>query len=214
MLEGLSAAERERLLASLRRWRRCSTGAIGRERARQQCRRRPSRSVHRRRAISAGWSSATGSSTPKSMDGTRTSSGWWPGSWASSPPPSPGRGARVDRDRGRTPGRLRVPDAGRRSDRPAAAAAGRALGPGSRAGLAAGGHLHPGRAPGGLPPLTLWTNDVLDAARRLYERAGFRLVKTDRHRSFGTTLTGQTWNLALARTGSAPAGRRGSSSRG
>jgi GNAT superfamily N-acetyltransferase len=66
----------------------------------------------------------------------------------------------------------------------------------------------------GCHTLTLWTNDVLDAARRLYERAGFRLVKTDRHRSFGARLTGQTWDLALARTGSAPAARRGSSTRG
>jgi GNAT superfamily N-acetyltransferase len=66
----------------------------------------------------------------------------------------------------------------------------------------------------GCHTLTLWTNDVLDAARRLYERAGFRLVKTDRHRSFGKTLTGQTWDLSLARTGSAPGGRRGSSTPG
>jgi DNA-binding MarR family transcriptional regulator/GNAT superfamily N-acetyltransferase len=65
----------------------------------------------------------------------------------------------------------------------------------------------------GCQTLTLWTNDVLTAARRLYERAGFHLVKTERQRNFGKLLTSQTWELALARTGSAPAARRGSSSR-
>jgi DNA-binding MarR family transcriptional regulator/GNAT superfamily N-acetyltransferase len=65
---------------------------------------------------------------------------------------------------------------------------------------------------GGCHTLTLWTNDVLTAARRLYQRAGFRLVESRRFRGFGRTLTSQTWNLDLARTGSAPAARRGSSS--
>ena len=51
----------------------------------------------------------------------------------------------------------------------------------------------------GYRTLTLWTNSVLDAARRLYQQAGFRVVGTERHRSFGHDLTSETWELALER---------------
>lgn len=49
----------------------------------------------------------------------------------------------------------------------------------------------------GYRTLMLWTNDVLDAARSLYEARGFRLGKQERHRSFGKALVGQVWELAL-----------------
>jgi DNA-binding MarR family transcriptional regulator/N-acetylglutamate synthase-like GNAT family acetyltransferase len=45
--------------------------------------------------------------------------------------------------------------------------------------------------------VVLWTNDVLNSARRIYEAEGFRLVEEERHRSFGHDLVGQFWEVDL-----------------
>jgi DNA-binding MarR family transcriptional regulator/GNAT superfamily N-acetyltransferase len=49
----------------------------------------------------------------------------------------------------------------------------------------------------GYKTLTLWTNDILTAARHIYQAAGFKLIEEEPHHSFGKDLVGQTWNLDL-----------------
>jgi DNA-binding MarR family transcriptional regulator/N-acetylglutamate synthase-like GNAT family acetyltransferase len=45
--------------------------------------------------------------------------------------------------------------------------------------------------------LVLWTNDVLTAARRIYQRAGFTLMSEAPHHAFGHDLVEQTWSRSL-----------------
>lgn len=46
--------------------------------------------------------------------------------------------------------------------------------------------------------ITLWTNSILDAARHLYEEAGYRMVERSApERRFGKDLVFETWELTL-----------------
>jgi DNA-binding MarR family transcriptional regulator/GNAT superfamily N-acetyltransferase len=49
----------------------------------------------------------------------------------------------------------------------------------------------------GYRKITLWTQSILDAARGIYRKNGFRVVKRERHQSFGHKLVGETWELSL-----------------
>jgi DNA-binding MarR family transcriptional regulator/GNAT superfamily N-acetyltransferase len=49
----------------------------------------------------------------------------------------------------------------------------------------------------GYRKIVLWTNSVLVAARHIYQKAGFGLVHSEPHHSFGHVLIGETWELKL-----------------
>ena len=49
----------------------------------------------------------------------------------------------------------------------------------------------------GYKKITLWTHSVLTAARHIYQKAGFRLMRTERHRSWGRPVVSEHWDLEL-----------------
>jgi len=49
----------------------------------------------------------------------------------------------------------------------------------------------------GYRKIVLWTNSVLDSARRIYEAKGFHLTRAERHHSFGKNLIVQYWERSL-----------------
>jgi len=49
----------------------------------------------------------------------------------------------------------------------------------------------------GYHSVTLWTHQVLTAARHVYERAGFRLTSSEARRNFGQDVVSEHWDLLL-----------------
>ena len=49
----------------------------------------------------------------------------------------------------------------------------------------------------GYKKMRLWTNSCLEAARAIYAKRGFRLVKSEPYHGFGHDLVGETWELRL-----------------
>jgi GNAT superfamily N-acetyltransferase len=49
----------------------------------------------------------------------------------------------------------------------------------------------------GYERVRLWTNGNLAAARHLYRKAGFQMLESEPHHSFGHDLVSETWELTL-----------------
>ncbi len=49
----------------------------------------------------------------------------------------------------------------------------------------------------GYKKIALWTHSVLTAARHIYEKAGFKLMRTERHKSWGQPVVSEHWDLEL-----------------
>jgi DNA-binding MarR family transcriptional regulator/N-acetylglutamate synthase-like GNAT family acetyltransferase len=49
----------------------------------------------------------------------------------------------------------------------------------------------------GYNKITLWTHSVLTAARHIYQKAGFKLMRSERHKSWGPPVVSEYWDLEL-----------------
>ena len=49
----------------------------------------------------------------------------------------------------------------------------------------------------GYKKVTLWTHSVLTAARHIYEKAGFKLMRSERHKEWGPPVVSEYWDLEL-----------------
>ena len=49
----------------------------------------------------------------------------------------------------------------------------------------------------GYKKITLWTHSALTAARHIYQKAGFKLTRSERHRSWGKPVVSEHWDLVL-----------------
>jgi DNA-binding MarR family transcriptional regulator/GNAT superfamily N-acetyltransferase len=49
----------------------------------------------------------------------------------------------------------------------------------------------------GYRKITLWTHSVLTAARHIYQKAGFKLMRSEEHRSWGQPVVSEHWDLEL-----------------
>ncbi len=54
----------------------------------------------------------------------------------------------------------------------------------------------------GYTHMRLWTNQALSAARAIYQAAGYRLLSSEAHESFGNVQIGEVWEKELAGTAS------------
>jgi DNA-binding MarR family transcriptional regulator/GNAT superfamily N-acetyltransferase len=49
----------------------------------------------------------------------------------------------------------------------------------------------------GYTKITLWTHSILTAARHVYQNAGFKLMRSEPHESWGKPVVSEHWDLAL-----------------